>query len=55
MTPAEVCKALRISQRALHYYRANGIIPFTALGNKVLFRESDIFHILRNNLIIPRR
>lgn len=55
MTPAEVCKALRISRRALHSYRANGIVPFTSLGNKVLFRESDIFRILRYNMITHSR
>lgn len=49
----EVCKALKISKHALHYYRSNGIIPFTSLGNKIFFREKDIAHILQNNLIKP--
>lgn len=37
LTAEEVCKALSITKRALQYYRSAGIIPYTALGNKVLF------------------
>ena len=47
----EVCKALSITKRALQYYRSAGIIPYTALGNKVLFRDDDIRHLLEKNLI----
>jgi DNA-binding transcriptional MerR regulator len=48
-----VCKALRITKRALQYYRSEGIIPSTSLGNKILYKESDIARILQNNLIAP--
>ena len=51
----EVCKALRITKRTLQHYRSEGIIPSTTLGNKVLFKESDIARILQNNLIIPAK
>ena len=44
LTAEEVC-------RALQYYRSAGIIPYTALGNKVLFRDDDIRHLLEKNLI----
>ena len=50
LTAEEVCKALSITKRALHY-RSAGIIPYTALGNKVLFRDDDIRHLLEKNLI----
>ena len=51
LTAEEVCKALNITKRALHYYRSAGIIPCTALGNKVLFRDDDIRQLLEKNLI----
>ena len=35
LTAEEVCKALRITKRALQYYRSEGIIPSTSLGNKI--------------------
>ena len=49
------CKALRITKRALQYYRSEGIIPSTSLGNKILYKESDIARILQNNLIAPSK
>lgn len=51
MTVDEVCKALRITKRALQYYRSAGIVPYTSLGNKIFFKEADIGHILQNHLI----
>ena len=51
LTAEEVCRALRITKRALQYYRSEGIIPSTSLGNKILYKESDIARILQNNLL----
>ena len=51
LTAEEVCKALSITKRALQYYRSAGIIPYTALGNKVLFRDDDIRQLLEKHLI----
>ena len=53
LTQEEVCKALRITKRALQYYRQTGVIPYTALG--IFFKEEDIHRILTNNLIPARR
>ncbi len=39
----------------LQYYRSEGIIPSTSLGNKILYKESDIARILQNNLIAPSK
>lgn len=55
LTQEEVCKALRITKRALQYYCQTGVIPYTALGNKIFFKEEDIHRILINNLISVRR
>ena len=51
LTADDVCKALSITQRALQYYRSCGIIPYTAIGNKVVFREEDVRRLLEKNLI----
>lgn len=53
LTTDDVCKALSITKRALQYYRSCGIIPYTAIGNKVFFREDDVRHLLEKNLIKP--
>ena len=42
LTAEEVCKALSITKRALQYYRSAGIIPYTALGNKVSRPEKGL-------------
>ena len=51
LTTDDVCKALSITKRALQYYRSCGIIPYTAIGNKVVFREDDVRRLLEKNLI----
>lgn len=51
LTTDDVCKALNITKRALQYYRSCGIIPYTAIGNKVVFREEDVRLLLEKNLI----
>ena len=38
-------------KRALQYYCSAGIIPYTALGNEVLFQDDDIRQLLEKNLI----
>ena len=42
-------------QAGLEYYRQTGVIPYTALRNKIFFKEEDIHRILINNLIPARR
>ena len=42
MTSDEVCKALSLSKRALQHYRTTGVIPYSSLGNRIVFRETDI-------------
>lgn len=55
LTQEEVCKALRLTKRTLQYYRQTGVVPYTAIGNKIFFREADIHRILSDNLISAQR
>ena len=55
LTAEEVCKALSITKRALQYYRSAGIIPYTALGNEVLFQDDDIRQLLEKPVAWPKR
>ncbi|MCD8102212.1 MAG: helix-turn-helix domain-containing protein [Alistipes sp.] len=43
-----MCQVLKLTKRTLQAYRAKGIIPFSTLGGKVYFRQSDIVDILKN-------
>lgn len=38
----EVCRRLNISKRTLQSYREWGILPFTTVEGKTLFRQKDI-------------
>ena len=51
MTSDEVCKALSLAKRALQHYRTTGVIPYSSLGNRIVFRETDIARILQANFI----
>ncbi len=51
LTTEEVCKALHVTKRTLQYYRQNGTVPYTVLGNKIFFEEETIHRILSENLI----
>ena len=45
----EVCQILNISPRTLQTLSDNGRIPYRQLGGKILYAESDIERILRQN------
>ena len=38
----EVCSQLRISTRTLQHKRDKGLIPFSKVGNRIYYRQSDI-------------
>ncbi len=42
----EVCLMLQISKRTLQHYRDTGKIPFSMVGHKCYYKESDITEIL---------
>ena len=44
-------KVLHIIKRTLHYYRQTCIVLYTAIRNKIFFRETDIHRVLTENLI----
>jgi hypothetical protein len=45
----ELCQLLKISTRTAQNYRDNGVLPYTQLGGKVFYRQSDIFRVLEEN------
>lgn len=42
LTDKEVAYLLKVSRRTLQDYRDNGILPYTQVGGKILYRASDI-------------
>lgn len=51
LSTQEVCEALHISQRALQTYRDRGIVPYSTVGSKFYYRETDIEQVIREALI----
>ena len=49
LTGREVCEHLFISPRTLQDYRDKGIIPYTQIAGKILYRLSDINRLLQEN------
>lgn len=48
LTDKEVAYLLKVSRRTLQDYRNNGILPYTQVGGKILYRASDIEKTLMN-------
>ncbi|EEK16352.1 hypothetical protein PORUE0001_0410 [Porphyromonas uenonis 60-3] len=51
LTGREVCERLFLSPRTLQDYRDKGIIPYTQIAGKILYRLSDINRILSENYV----
>ena len=51
LTGREVCDRLFLSSRTLQDYRDKGIIPYTQIAGKILYRLSDINRILSENYV----
>ena len=49
LTGREVCERLFISPRTLQDYRDKGIIPYTQIAGKILYKLSDINRLLQEN------
>ena len=47
----EIRERLFISPRTLQDYRDNGIIPYTQIAGKILYRLSDINRLLQENYV----
>ena len=51
LTGREVCDRLFLSPRTLQDYRDKGIIPYTQIAGKILYRMSDLQRILAENYV----
>ena len=49
LTGREVCERLFVSPRTLQDYRDKGIIPYTQIVGKILYRLFDINRLLQEN------
>lgn len=49
LTDKELSERLKVSRRALQDYRNEGKIPYYQIGAKVLYKESDIEKMLKDN------
>jgi hypothetical protein len=49
LTNRDVCRMLNISVRTLQEWKTSGIIPYIQLKRKILYRQSDIDKILKDN------
>ena len=49
LTDQELSERLKISRRALQEYRNEGKIPYYHIGAKILYKESDIEKMLKEN------
>jgi prophage antirepressor-like protein len=49
LTNRDVCRMLNISARTLQEWKTGEIIPYIQLKGKILYRQSDIDKMLRNN------
>lgn len=45
-TDKELAVKLKVSRRSLQDYRNNGILPYTRIGGRILYRASDIERVL---------
>lgn len=51
LTGREVSERLFISPRTLQDYRDKGVIPYTQIAGKILYRLSDINSLLKENYV----
>lgn len=49
LTDTELSERLKLSRRTLQEYRSNGKIAYYQLGNKILYKKSDIEKLLNDN------
>lgn len=53
LSGSEVCKLLNISKRTLQEYRDMRQIPYILICGKIIYKESDLERILKENYV-PR-
>lgn len=47
----DLCELLHISKRTLQQYRDDKILPYIQIGEKIIYKESDILTVLEQNYI----
>lgn len=51
LTGREVCERLFLSPRTLQDYQDKGILPYTQIAGKILYKLSDLNRILQENYV----
>nr|WP_310787198.1 helix-turn-helix domain-containing protein [uncultured Alistipes sp.] len=49
-----MCRVLNISKRTLQSYRDKRILPYTNIGGKFFYRESDVAEYLQSKTVKRR-
>ena len=47
----DVCLLLNVSKRALQTYRDKRLLPYTSVGGKFFYRESNMAEYLKNKTV----
>ena len=55
LTDKEVAYLLKVSRRTLQDYRNNGILPYTQVGGKILYRASDTDERVQGSVQIQKK
>lgn len=50
LTNADVCALLKISKRTLQSYRDTGTLPFSQIGHKCYYKESDVEQFINQKI-----
>lgn len=48
-----MCRLLNITKRTLQSYRDKRILPYTNVGGKFFYRESDVAEYLQSKTVKP--
>lgn len=49
ITDEEIRKKLKVSRRTTQQWRNTGIVPYTLIGGKVLYKESNVHKMLEQH------
>ena len=51
MDSQDVCLLLNVSKRTLQTYRDTKLLPYTSIGGKFFYRESDVAEYLESKTV----
>ena len=55
LTSEEVCSLFGLSKRSLQNYRDSRQIPYTSIGGKILYPQSEIYKLLESHYVQATR